>query len=91
MRKQLDRQCPGDHVHELVQGTATALSAMYSPYMAALIADVVIGGGRSNRNGQGEGNVNRQGVEDRTSGELRRVSRPTWGTYWLPKAGPMIG
>ena len=42
MQAQLDRQCPRDHQHELVQGGATAASAMYSPYMARLIAEVVV-------------------------------------------------
>ena len=42
MQRILDRQCSGDHPHELVQGAATALSAMYSPYMANLIASVVV-------------------------------------------------
>ena len=53
MQAQLNRQCPKDHPHELVQGGATAASAMYSPYMARLIAQVVLkdkkGGGGKNR------------------------------------------
>ena len=51
MQEALDRQCTGDHPHELVQGNATSRSAMYSPYMARLIALVVMrclvkGGGK---------------------------------------------
>ena len=42
MQEALDRQCTGDHPHELVQGNATSRSAMYSPYMARLIALVVM-------------------------------------------------
>ena len=52
MRDQLHRLCPGTHTHELVQGQATALSAMYSPHLAMLIATVVMkgrGGGESVR------------------------------------------
>lgn len=42
MAIQLHRVCAGDHEHELVQGDATALSAMYSPHLAMLIAQVII-------------------------------------------------
>ena len=37
----LSLRCPTDHPHELVQGAATAASAMYSPRLAKLVADVV--------------------------------------------------
>ena len=53
MQKALDCQCTSDHMHELVQGNATSRSAMYSPYMARLIALVIMqvrktkGGGKS--------------------------------------------
>lgn len=53
MAIQLHRVCAGDHEHELVQGDATALSAMYSPHLAMLIAQVIIpeavGGGTDAR------------------------------------------
>lgn len=42
MQDQLHRLCPGTHTHELVQGQATARSAMYSPHLAMLIARVVM-------------------------------------------------
>lgn len=45
MQQVLDRQCSKDHPHELVQGAATARSAMYTPHMAALIASVVVPSG----------------------------------------------
>ena len=43
----LDRRCPGSHSHELVQGTATAASAMYSGPLASLIARAVLPEARS--------------------------------------------
>eukprot|EP00438_Fugacium_kawagutii_P034289 Skav220346 [mRNA] locus=scaffold2224:194593:200853:+ [translate_table: standard] len=41
MQQALSLSCPRDHPHDPVEGSATALSAMYSPHMAALIAQVV--------------------------------------------------
>lgn len=50
----LSLTCPHDHSHALVEGAATAQSAMYSPRLAHLIASAVLGrpadagqGGRS--------------------------------------------
>ena len=42
MATALDLRCSGDHGHEIVQGQATGLSAMYSPRLAAIIARVVV-------------------------------------------------
>eukprot|EP00435_Cladocopium_sp_Y103_P041614 s1182_g11.t1 len=49
MQHTLSLTCPRLHDHDPVEGAATALSAMYSPHMADLIARVVlrqVGGGR---------------------------------------------
>ena len=41
LRDALSLRCPADHPHELVQGAATAASAMYSPRLAKLAADIL--------------------------------------------------
>lgn len=41
MRAALSLRCSADHPHELVQGPATAASAMYSPRLATLVANVI--------------------------------------------------
>eukprot|EP00438_Fugacium_kawagutii_P005313 Skav210287 [mRNA] locus=scaffold475:3020:13981:- [translate_table: standard] len=41
MQKALSLVCPRDHPHDPVEGNATALSAMYSPHLADIIASVV--------------------------------------------------
>ena len=55
----LSLRCPADHPHELVQGVATSASAMYSPRLAKLAADIIYaptragylgGGGRNKTN-----------------------------------------
>ena len=45
MRDALSLTCSRDHPHDPVAGAATALSAMYSPHLADLIATVVLHGG----------------------------------------------
>ena len=42
MAQALNLRCSGDHPHEVVQGQATGLSAMYSAKLARLIAKVVV-------------------------------------------------
>eukprot|EP00438_Fugacium_kawagutii_P005702 Skav227832 [mRNA] locus=scaffold948:391182:404479:+ [translate_table: standard] len=42
MQSTLSLTCPRDHPHDPVEGAATAMSAMYSPHMADLIAQVVL-------------------------------------------------
>ena len=42
MAQALDLRCSGDHPHEIVEGKATGLSAMYSPQLARRIANVVV-------------------------------------------------
>lgn len=89
MQRALDRQCTGDHDHELVQGSATARSAMYSPYLARLIALVVLkatglssgkeGGESFFRHHKPRGSEvwSTQGLMQRTlTVSPRRVSRP---------------
>eukprot|EP00438_Fugacium_kawagutii_P015705 Skav235328 [mRNA] locus=scaffold520:603852:614712:+ [translate_table: standard] len=51
MQQTLSLKCPRLHDHDPVEGQATALSAMYSPHMADLIATVVM----SSRSGGGGG------------------------------------
>ena len=46
MQQALSLVCPRIHPHDPVEGAATQQSAMYSPHMASLIADVVLQGGR---------------------------------------------
>lgn len=41
MKAALSLRCSADHPHELVQGAATAASAMYSPRLARLVANVI--------------------------------------------------
>ena len=60
MKAALSLRCSADHPHELVQGAATAASAMYSPRLAQLVANVIhptsppsvskIGGGGGGQN-----------------------------------------
>eukprot|EP00435_Cladocopium_sp_Y103_P022724 s2518_g5.t1 len=49
MQQALSLVCPREHPHDPVEGSATHLSAMYSPHLADLISDVVLrrGGGSS--------------------------------------------
>ena len=71
MQHALNLTCPRDHPHDPVEGAATALSAMYSPHMASLIADVVMSPtsmGQASRSPMDH----LQGLE----AEPRRVSRP---------------
>eukprot|EP00438_Fugacium_kawagutii_P035674 Skav231659 [mRNA] locus=scaffold823:44885:57127:- [translate_table: standard] len=42
MQSTLSLTCPRDHPHDPVEGAATAMSAMHSPHMADLIAQVVL-------------------------------------------------
>ena len=53
MHETLSLRCPGTHSHDLVQGAATAGSAMYSPHMAHLIAQVVLAPHRDRAGGGG--------------------------------------
>ena len=79
MQFQLHRLCAGDHEHELVQGDATALSAMYSPHMAMLIARVVMDEG-------GGGVVFPLPLHHtKESGYQRRVPRPGYQSLWDAK------
>ena len=42
MAQALNLRCSGDHPHEIAEGKATGLSAMYSPQLARRIANVVV-------------------------------------------------
>ena len=42
MAQAFNLRCSGDHPHEIVEGKATGLSAMYSPQLARRIANVVV-------------------------------------------------
>ena len=57
LRDALSLRCPADHPHELVQGAATAASAMYSPRLAKLAADILCRSTPLVRVGGGDGAV----------------------------------
>eukprot|EP00435_Cladocopium_sp_Y103_P015205 s4477_g3.t1 len=42
MQRALNLVCPREHPHDPVEGSATHLSAMYSPHLADIISDVVL-------------------------------------------------
>ena len=92
MQFQLHRLCAGDHEHELVQGDATALSAMYSPHMAMLIARVVMdeGGGGSCFSASAPSHQ-RVGVPEARSapGLPKPLGRKNEKEWWQPLKGEL--
>lgn len=85
----LSLRCPADHPHELVQGPATAASAMYSPRLAHLVADIVcrprthpkIGGGEEPFSFSLTGNDTRVGKEVERERPVARFSPGTQPWY----------
>ena len=94
MQQMLDLQCPREHAHDPVEGQAAAMSAMYSPHMADLIAKVVLRNpSTSVVGGGGEGAVF-SGSMARVGGSEASFSpgRPTpWyeGLKGTPLKGPL--
>ena len=76
MHSALSLRCPGTHPHDLVQGVATAGSAMHSPRMAHIIAQVVLPQVRR-CGGSGAAFVSSFGTNAaRVGASPRRVPRP---------------